>query len=153
MSDNDVKMKYSLKDLQITIPQELIAQYPRKNRENSRLLVFNINTQKIIDDYFYNLPRYISKQDCIIYNDARVIKARLYGKKQETGARLEILLLRKINDTEWNCLIRPARRVKKQMSISIKEGPSIKVIDIVEGGIFRVKFSKNLDYTDLEEIG
>jgi S-adenosylmethionine:tRNA ribosyltransferase-isomerase len=153
VSNDDEKMKYSLKDLKITVPEELIAQYPRKNRESSRLLVFNINTQKIIDDYFFNLPRYISKQDCIVYNDAKVIKARIFGEKHGTGAKLEILLLRKISSTEWTCLIRPARRVKKQMSVSIKEGLSLKVIDMAGEGIFRVQFSENLDYPDLEEIG
>jgi S-adenosylmethionine:tRNA ribosyltransferase-isomerase len=146
-------MKYSLKKLQITIPKELIAQYPRKIREESRLLVFNINTQEIADDYFFNLPNYISKRDCIIHNDAKVIKARLFGKKEETGASFEILLLRKINGTDWNCLIRPARRVKKQMSVSIKRGPNLKVVDILSEGVFRVRFSRAMDYTDLEEIG
>jgi S-adenosylmethionine:tRNA ribosyltransferase-isomerase len=146
-------MEYSLKKLQISIPQELIAQYPREIREESRLLVFNVNTQKIVDDYFFNLPHYISNRDCIVYNDAKVIKARLFGKKETTGAKLEILLLRRINNTDWNCLIRPARRVKKLMSVSIEEGPSLKVVEVLSGGVFRIRFSQSVDYTDLEEIG
>jgi S-adenosylmethionine:tRNA ribosyltransferase-isomerase len=146
-------MKYSLKDLKINIPENLIAQYPLKNREESRLLVLHVSTQKIVDDCFSNLPNYISTQDCIVYNDTKVINARLFGIKEETGASLEVLLLRRIDGTDWECLIRPARRVRERMIISIKNEISLEVVDTLQEGVFRVRFSREVDYRDLTQIG
>jgi S-adenosylmethionine:tRNA ribosyltransferase-isomerase len=146
-------MKYSLKDFQIDIPKDLIAQYPLKSREESRLLVLHASTQKIVDDCFSNLPSYISRHDCIVYNDTKVINARLFGTKKETGASLEILLLKKIDCTDWYCLIRPARRVRERMVISIKNEISLEVVDTLQEGVFRVRFSREVDYRDLTQFG
>jgi len=142
-----------MREFYIHIPQELIAQYPVEKRGESRLLVYDIKRDSIIDDYFYNIDRYISSSDCVVYNDARVINARLYGVKVSTGARLEILLTRRIDDFKWRCLIRPARRVGAGAVISLEGGYRLEVIEDEGDGSFLVQFDRSLKYDELADIG
>ncbi len=146
-------MGYSLKEFQIKIPDNLIAQYPLERRDQSKLLVYDVKNQTLKDDYFLNLPNYTSSNDCIIYNDAKVINARLYGLKEKTDARLEVLLMRRLNQNDWKCLIRPARRVRKDTTITISKECSIKVLDEIGEGLFVVRFLKPIDYKNLRKIG
>ena len=146
-------MKYSLKDYKINIPENLIAQYPSKFRGQSRLLVIDRKTGSLKDDYFNNIPDYITSTDCIIYNDARVINARLFGEKYGTGARLEILLTRKLNTHEWLCLIRPARRVKRGTKVRLPHYKAVEVVKEMGDGLFRIRFSTPVDYEGLKSIG
>jgi len=157
MRMNEEISGHSLRAIGIVVPENLIAQYPSERRERSRLLVYGVRSGRIIDDRFYNLKKYIKRTDCIVYNDARVINARLKGHKLPTGARIEILLLNKKSDTEWDCLIRPARRVKKETEIAIETdsrmGLSITVLEIKGDGKFRVRFSETIGYEDLKKVG
>ncbi|MGQ9615346.1 MAG: tRNA preQ1(34) S-adenosylmethionine ribosyltransferase-isomerase QueA [Spirochaetota bacterium] len=142
-----------MKDFYIDIPAELVAQYPVEKRENSRLLVYDIQGDSIIDDYFYNISRYITPGDCVVYNDARVINARLYGIKLNTGARLEILLTRRIDRVHWRCLIRPARRVKEGTIIELDGGYRLEVIKGTGNGSFLIEVDRPLEYEELINIG
>ena len=148
---------YSLREIGIEVPESLIAQYPSERRERSRLLIYGVRSGRIIDDRFYNLKEYIQPTDCIVYNDAKVINARLRGHKLPTGARIEILLLNQRSDTEWDCLIRPARRVKAETEIAIEAdstaGLSIMVREVLGDGKFRVRFSEAIRYEDLKTVG
>ena len=146
-------MTYSLKEFHIHIPEELIAQYPSKVRGQSRLLVVNARDGSLYDDQFGNIVQYITDGDCIIYNDARVINARLTGTKKDTGARLEILLTRKVKENRWQCMIRPARRVRKSTHIFIDENYRLEVTDEIGEGMFEVCSSKPLGYEELKQIG
>ena len=146
-------MAYSLKEFHIHIPEELIAQYPSKVRGQSRLLVVNAKDGTLSDDQFGNIVYYISPRDCIIYNDAKVINARLAGMKEGTGARVEILLTRQLNENCWQCIIRPARRVRKSIRILIDEEYQLEVTEEIGEGIFEVCFSKPLGYEELKQIG
>jgi len=146
-------MRYSLKDFHIQIPQRLIAQYPLEKRGKSRLLVLNRDEKTFIDEQFGNLVDYLSSHDCIVYNDARVIHARLHGRKKESGGRVEVLLTRKLCGSDWLCLIRPARRVRKGTQIDILKGVSLTVLDVLEGGLFKAEFSSPLSYESLKQIG
>ncbi|MBN2322686.1 MAG: tRNA preQ1(34) S-adenosylmethionine ribosyltransferase-isomerase QueA [Spirochaetes bacterium] len=146
-----------MKNLGIEVPRRLIAQYPASKREDSRLLIYRINSGRITDDRFSNIADYIRPDDCVVYNDARVINARLQGKKRLTGALLEVLLLKRRTAEEWECLIRPARRVKEEAEVSIEaEVPnrlSFLVKHLFGNGRFLIRFSEPVGYEDLEKIG
>jgi S-adenosylmethionine:tRNA ribosyltransferase-isomerase len=154
---NEEFSNYSLKDLGIDVPEQLIAQYPPARREQSRLLVYWVRSGRMVDDRFYNLKNYVQSTDCFVYNDARVINARLQGHKLPTRAHLEILLLRQYSTTEWECLIRPARRVKEKTEIEIggekDAGLSILVLAEYGEGRFGVRFSRAMGYEELKSVG
>jgi S-adenosylmethionine:tRNA ribosyltransferase-isomerase len=157
MRKDETISDYSMKNLGIEVPDRLIAQYPAPKREDSRLLIYRIESGRITDDRFSNIVRYIRPDDCVVYNDARVINARLQGRKLTTGARLEVLLLKSRTQEEWECLIRPARRVKERVEVSIEADGSnrlsFEVKRVFGGGRFLIRFSKPLSYEELEKIG
>lgn len=99
-----------LSDFHYELPPELIAQHPAKNRQGSRLLVLDKHTGSIKHDFFSNISGYISKGDCLVFNDTKVIPARLYGKKSGTDGAIEIVLLKCIKEDIWEVLTRPGRR-------------------------------------------
>jgi S-adenosylmethionine:tRNA ribosyltransferase-isomerase len=160
-------MGYSLRDFDISVPDHLIAQYPSNEREKSRLLILDVEAETIEDDYFYNLKKYILPGECLVFNDARVIHARLFGRKcssttgddkasagpSGSGAVLEILLLRRLNKTEWRCLIKPARRVRRQTEVELISGDRLAVVAIHGEGLFTIRFCKPVEYEDLMSIG
>jgi S-adenosylmethionine:tRNA ribosyltransferase-isomerase len=99
------------------LPEELIAQYPAPERDASRLLVLDRVTGKTEDRLFSDLPEYLRSGDMLVFNDSKVIKARLIGKKEGTGARIEIFLLKRLNKSKtnkevWVVLARPAKRLQ-----------------------------------------
>ncbi len=149
-------MGYSMRDFRILIPEELIAQYPAPKRQESRLLVYDITRDRICDDLFQNIERYILPRDCVVYNDARVIHARIFGEKDKTGARIEILLIKKIEQgpaQEWIAIVRPAKRVKAGTRITLPMHIGIKVTEELGDGLFKVHFSEKMEYKDLSKIG
>ncbi|NLG33221.1 MAG: tRNA preQ1(34) S-adenosylmethionine ribosyltransferase-isomerase QueA, partial [Syntrophomonadaceae bacterium] len=101
---------FDLSNYYFDLPGNLIAQYPTKPRDEARLLVLNRSTGSIIDTTFKEITRFITPGDTLVLNKTRVIPARLFGKKL-TGARVEILLLRKIDD-RWEALVKPARKLR-----------------------------------------
>lgn len=94
------------------LPHELIAQTPAEPRDSSRLLVYNRSNKAVEHKHFYDLVNYLKKGDVLLVNNTKVIPARLYGKKQETGANVEVFLLKRHNLTEWEALVKPAKRLK-----------------------------------------
>jgi len=149
-------MGYSIRDFRILIPGELIAQYPAPQRQKSRLLVYDITHDRIHDDLFQNIGRYIMPDDCVVYNDTRVIHARMFGEKEDTGARIEILLTKKIEPgatQEWIAILRPAKRVKAGTRIRLPLHIDMTVMETLGEGLFRVHFSERLGYDDLRKIG
>ncbi|MFW6180670.1 MAG: tRNA preQ1(34) S-adenosylmethionine ribosyltransferase-isomerase QueA [Spirochaetota bacterium] len=146
-------MGYSLKDFRIHIPPDLIAQHPSPRREDARLLVYDLGAERIIDDRFGNIGAYLGTGDLVVYNDARVIPARLQGRKQPTGAAVELLLTRKLDGKEWVALVKPARRIGGGTRVSFTGGLGLEVIRGEGEGEFRVRFDRPIDYGDLEGIG
>ena len=120
-----------LKDFSYFLPEELIAQHPRPQRDASRMMRLHRGAKTIEDDLFAALPKYLERGDVLVINDSRVIPARIYGKKP-TGAILELLLLtrRGKNDGEelWEVLARPAKRLKEQDVIDLGHSCEGKVI-------------------------
>ncbi|RHW40614.1 tRNA preQ1(34) S-adenosylmethionine ribosyltransferase-isomerase QueA [Neobacillus notoginsengisoli] len=113
-------MKVDLFDFHL--PEELIAQTPLENRTDSRLMVLNKETGEINHAIFKNIKQYLRKGDCLVLNDTRVLPARLYGAKKDTGAKIEVLLLKQIDGDQWETLIKPAKRIRVGMEIEFGEG-------------------------------
>ena len=109
-------------DFDYDLPQELIAQTPLKERDQSRLLVLDSKTGKYQDDYFYNVIDRLNPGDDLVMNDSRVMPARLYGVKPETGGHVEVLLLNNTDGDNWETLVKPAKRAKVGTEISFGDG-------------------------------
>ena len=109
-------------DFDYDLPQELIAQTPLKERDQSRLLVLDSKTGKYQDDYFYNVIDRLNPGDALVMNDSRVMPARLYGDKPETGGHVEDLLLNNTDGDNWETLVKPAKRAKVGTEISFGDG-------------------------------
>ena len=109
-------------DFDYDLPQELIAQTPLKERDQSRLLVLDSKTGEYQDDYFYNVIDRLNPGDALVMNDSRVMPARLYGVKPETGGHVEVLLLNNTDGDNWETLVKPAKRAKVGTEISFGDG-------------------------------
>ncbi|MFD1362942.1 tRNA preQ1(34) S-adenosylmethionine ribosyltransferase-isomerase QueA [Lentibacillus salinarum] len=111
-----------LEDFDYELPEELIAQTPLKKRDASRLLVLHRDTQEVAHKRFTDIRDYLQKGDCLVLNDTRVLPARLYGSKEDTGAKVEVLLLHQQEEDTWEVLVKPAKKVKVGTVIVFGEG-------------------------------
>ena len=109
-------------DFNYDLPEELIAQTPLKVRDSSRLMVMDKKTGEIEHKVFTDIIDYLEKGDTLVLNDTKVLPARLIGVKEETGAVIEILLLKNLEGDNWECLVKPARRVKIGTIVSFGNG-------------------------------
>jgi S-adenosylmethionine:tRNA ribosyltransferase-isomerase len=98
-------------DFDFDLPEKLIAQEPLEKRENSRMLLVNRREENFQDDYFVNFPEFLRPTDVLVLNNTKVFPARLLGKK-ESGANVELFLIRELADQVWETLARPAKRLK-----------------------------------------
>ena len=101
-------------DFNYNLPEELIAQVPIKNRDQSRLMVLNKETKTIEDKIFKDILDYLKPGDCLVRNNTKVIPARLYGKKEDTGIDIEFLLLKRIEEDIWEVMVRPRKKTKNR---------------------------------------
>lgn len=101
-----------LKDFYYDLPQELIAQDPLEKRSDSRLMVLNRKEQTLEHKHFYDVLEYLNPGDCLVINDTKVIPARLMGVKEDTGAAIEVLLLKRKDDKTWETLVKPGKKAK-----------------------------------------
>lgn len=123
-------------DFDYELPQELIAQVPLKNRSESRLLVMDKKTGELEHKHFYDVIDYLNKGDALVINDTKVIPARIIGIKEETGAVIELLLLKDINGDTWECLAKPQKRLKLGTVITFGDGLlKARVKEVKEEGI------------------
>lgn len=130
-------------DFDYYLPKELIAQTPLSKRDNSRMMVLDKETGKISDEMFTNLINYLNPGDTIVLNDTKVIPARLIGHKPDTNAVIEVLMLKDLGDDTWECLSKPAKRVKEGTVIKFSDELSCKCVFVGEDGIRRYKFIYN----------
>ncbi len=121
-----------LEDFDYYLPEELIAQVPLEKRDSSRLMVLDKNTGEIEHRHFTDILDYMEEGDTLVLNDTKVLPARLIGTKEDTGAIIEVLLLKDIQDDTWECLTRPAKRVHVGTIISFGNG-ELKAKCIFEG--------------------
>lgn len=130
-------------DFDYYLPKELIAQTPLSKRDNSRMMVLDKETGKTSDEMFTNLISYLNPGDTIVLNDTKVIPARLIGHKPDTNAVIEVLMLKDLGDDTWECLSKPAKRVKEGTVIKFSDELSCKCVFVGEDGIRRYKFIYN----------
>ncbi|MBT2667545.1 tRNA preQ1(34) S-adenosylmethionine ribosyltransferase-isomerase QueA [Bacillus sp. ISL-4] len=137
------------------LPEELIAQVPLEDRESSRLMVLDKETGKLQHDVFSHITEYIKPGDCLVLNDTKVLPARLYGSKEETGGKVEVLLLKQEHDDVWETLVKPAKRIKEGTTIIFGDGKlSAVCTGVLEHGGRILKFQyEGIFYEILEELG
>ncbi len=135
------------------LPDELIAQEPLVNRANSRMLSVNCASNSFRNEHFYNFPKFLKKGDVVVLNNTRVFPARLFGAS-ETGAKIELFLVRETENRVWETLARPAKRLKIGKKINFGENLIAEVLEKTEEGRVFVKFEAKGDFDEiLEEIG
>ena len=137
------------------LPESLIAQTPLKNRDQSRLLVLGRKTGNIAHKHFTDIMDYFEPGDTLVLNDTRVMPARLFGLKEETGAKVEMLMLTRIEDNDWEVLLKPAKRIKVGNTLSFGNGKIIAecIKDLEQGGrIMRLHYEGILEER-LDELG
>lgn len=114
------------------LPEELIAQLPADKRENSKMLVLEKESKQIFHKHFYDIVDLIDTNSILVLNNTKVMPARLYGKKEETGAKIEVFLLKQLEGKKWETLIKPSKRVKEGTIIKISDELSAKAIEKTE---------------------
>ncbi|MGN0478778.1 MAG: tRNA preQ1(34) S-adenosylmethionine ribosyltransferase-isomerase QueA, partial [Hominenteromicrobium sp.] len=138
------------------LPEELIAQTPIEPRDASRLMVLDRKTGAIEHRHFYDIVDFLQEGDCLVLNDSRVLPARIYGIKKDTGAHVEFLLLKNCGDDVWEALAGPGKRAKTGTSFSF-EGSTMtcEVIGVKEDGnrMIRFSYTGNNFFAELDKIG
>ena len=142
-------------DFNYDLPEELIAQTPLAKRDDSKLMVLNRKTGEIKHEIFHNIINYLNKGDVLVLNDTKVMPARIIGEKKDTGAIIELLLLKNIGNNRWEVLVKPAKRIKVGTTISFGNGAlEATCTKIGEEGIREVDFSYNgIFYEILDKLG
>lgn len=147
-----------INDFDYKLPEELIAQKPQKDRDKCRLIVLRRSDNSIEHRHFFDILEYLKEGDCLLLNDSKVIPARLYGIKEETGARVEFLLIKRIEGDTWETMVRPGKRLKPGDSVvfSDEDGKKLRaeILDYGEDGTRIVKMEYDgILMERLEEIG
>ena len=146
-----------LHDFYYDLPEELIAQDPLSDRSSSRLMVLDKNTGAIEHKIFRDITEYLKPGDCLVINDTKVIPARLIGEKEGTGAAIEVLLLKRLEDRQdtWEVLVKPGKKCKVGARIVFGGGKLTgEIIDIVEEGNRLIQFSYDGIFEEiLDELG
>jgi S-adenosylmethionine:tRNA ribosyltransferase-isomerase len=139
-----------IEELDYTLPKELIAQFPASPRDHSRLMVIDKKSKKFLHKYFFDLPDLLNANDVLVFNKTKVFPARVFGKK-ETGGKVEILLLKNINENTWEALTKPGLKLGQKILFDKFSG----IVINQENKVSILKF--NLSYLDLlkhlEKIG
>ena len=142
-------------DFFYNLPEELIAQTPIEPRDASRMMVLRRDSDSIEHRHFYDIIDYLGEGDCLIVNDSRVIPARIYGTKDDTGAKVEFLLLRQIENNRWETLVKPGRKAKIGARFTFGGGLlKAEVVDVIDDGnrIVELICEDNI-YSTLDKIG
>lgn len=143
-----------LSDFDYFLPEELIAQHPIEPRDGSRLLVLDKNTGKQSHQYFYDLPEYLKAGDTLVFNDTRVIPARLIGFKPETGGKVEVFLLARKTGEEWEALVKPGKKARPGMIIKFSDELSCEILENTDFGGRIVRFIFNGIFEEiLDKLG
>lgn len=136
------------------LPNELIAQTPLEKRDASKLLILNKDTGEIEHKHFTDIVDYLNKGDVLVVNDTKVIPARLYGIKEDTKAVIEILMLKDKENNKWECLAKPAKRIKIGTIVNFSDKLKAKCIDVQEEGIRIFEFIYDgILFEILDELG
>lgn len=141
-------------DFYYDLPEELIAQTPAEPRDSSRMLVYNRESDTISHEHFYDITKHLKKGDLLVINNTRVIPARIFGHIDGKQTTFEILLLKRLDYTHWEGIMRPARKARKGSVIKISDELSATVEDVGEYGIRTISFQFDGVFEDiLDRVG
>lgn len=145
----------NVKDFYYDLPEELIAQDPLKVRTESRLMVLDRESGDVYHRHFFNVKEYLKPGDCLVINNTKVIPARLIGEKEETGGKVEVLLLKRKDDSTWETLVKPGKKCRVGARLSFGNGLlKAEVLDVLEEGNRLVKFFYEGIFEEiLDELG
>ena len=130
-----------VKDYWFDLPKEQIAQDPLPDRSSSKLMVLDKDTGEVTHKIFTDIIDYLEPGDCLVLNNTKVIPARLYGKKEETGSGCEILLLKRMEDDRWECIVKPGKKLRTGARVDFGEGLlKGEIVDVLEDGNRIIKF-------------
>ena len=137
-----------------TLPEELIAQRPSEKRDVCRLMVLNMENKTVDHKHFYDVLDYLGEGDCMVLNNSKVLPARLFGEKVGTGAKVEFLLIKRLEGDKWETMVRPGRRLKPGDSVQFGENFIAHILDYGEDGTRIVEFEyEGIFMERLEELG
>ncbi|MCK4989396.1 MAG: S-adenosylmethionine:tRNA ribosyltransferase-isomerase, partial [Bacteroidales bacterium] len=144
-----------LSQYKFDLPPELVAKFPSKNRDESRLMVLHRDTEKIEHKTFKEIIGYFDNQDVMVFNDTKVFPARLYGNKEKTGAEIEVFLLRELNREQrlWDVLVDPARKIRIGNKLYFGED-DVLVAEVIDNTTSRgrtLRFLYDGDYDDFKK--
>lgn len=144
-----------INDFDYILPEELIAQHPTDKRDESRLMVIDRSTGELSHKHFYDILDYLKPGDCLVMNNSKVLPARLFGVKEHTGAKVEFLLIKRIEGDTWEAMVRPGKRLHPGDRVSFSDGALMaEIIEHSEGGTRIVKFEYQGVFLELlEQIG
>ncbi len=141
-------------DFYYYLPEELIAQTPLEKRDSSRMLVLNRSTGEISHSRFFNILDYLNEGDLLVMNNSRVLPARIFGTRKDTGSSVEFLLLKQVENNKWETLVKPGKKAKIGTEFDFSGIMSGTVEDIGKEGVRIVRFeSEENIYTALDKIG
>lgn len=141
-------------DFYYELPERLIAQTPLEKRDNSRLMVLNKENGNIEHKHFYDVLSYLKEGDCLILNNTRVLPARIYGVREDTGAVVEFVLLKEKAKNLWECLAGPGKKAKEGYRFKFSDNLSAEVEEVLEDGNRILKFTpKGEFFACLDEVG
>lgn len=149
---------YSTDDYDFYLPEELIAQEPLEKRDASRLMVLNRSTGLIQSRRFTDILEYLNSGDMLVVNETKVLPARIYGQRKNTGAKIEVLLLKQLQDNQWETLVKPGKKVKVGDILDFSDNGQVlmeaEVIDYTDAGGRVLKFSYSGKFLELlDRIG
>jgi len=140
-----------LSDFKYNLPERLIAQEPVSPRDSAKMLVIHRDTGELEDRTFSDFPEYINKGDALVINITKVFPARLKGYKEKTDADIEVFLLRQLNESLWEVMVKPARKVRTGNTITVAENVTCEVIDNTTSGGRVVRFHYEGDFEKIIE--
>lgn len=141
-------------DFYYDLPKELIAQDPLKKRDDARLMLLDSSDGSIRHEIFSNIINYLKPSDCLVINDTKVIPARLYGSKADTGAVVEILLLKRLDADSWECLVKPGKKLRPGARVRFSDRLFGEITDIVTEGNRIIHFEYDGVFEEiLDELG
>ena len=132
-----------LSDFDYNLPEELIAQTPCVERDHSRLMILNRESKSIKHEHFYDIKKYLKKGDTLVFNDTKVMPARLIGHRAKTGGKVEVFLLRRVEGDKWEALVKPGKKAQIGNIIEFSDELSCEVLDHTDFGGRIVEFKYN----------
>ena len=143
-----------LSDFDYNLPEELIAQTPCVERDHSRLMVLNRESKSIKHEHFYDIKKYLKKGDTLVFNDTKVMPARLIGHRAKTGGKVEVFLLRRVEGDKWEALVKPGKKAQIGNIIEFSDELSCEVLDHTDFGGRIVEFKyKGIFEEILDRLG